>query len=295
MDIQQNPYEWMIKLTPQKEWIEGRGTLLLLAMFFGMGAGVYLVFSVFDNIFGMLVGLLIVNLLFGGLHLVYLGKPLRFWRMFLRPQTSWISRGLIFVTILNITGIVEMGMIYWLPGTGIQMVFKVISIILAVLVCIYTGFVMSYVRAIPFWNSALLPVLIVVHEILGGLGVVLMLSKINGFGLDIELIEHWSTMLLVVSAFLLAIYLWNATYSMRPGPQSVLVLLRGPKVFSLPFWIGVVLLGIILPLIVGWYSYYGGGVSSYLLFGGIVSELTGGLGLRYCILKSGFYAPLLPI
>jgi formate-dependent nitrite reductase membrane component NrfD len=285
----------MIKLTPQKEWIEGRGVLLLLAMFFGMGASVYLVFSVFDNLLGMLIGLLIVDVLFGGLHFIYLGKPLRFWRMFLRPQTSWISRGLIFVILLNVAGLIEMGAIYWLLGTGIQIAFKVISVILAVLVCIYTGFVMSYVRAIPFWNNALLPVLIVVHEILGGLGVALMLSKINGFGLDIELIEHWSTILLLMSAFLLTIYLWNATYSMRPGPQSVLALLRGPKSFSLPFWIGVILLGVVLPLIVGCYAYYGGGINPFLLFSGIVSELIGGLGLRYCLLKSGFYAPLLPI
>ena len=295
MEIQQKPYEWMVKLTPQREWVERRGILLFLAMFFGMGAAAYLISSLFDSLLGMLIGLLIVNILFGGLHFAYLGKPLRFWRMLLRPQSSWISRGLIFVILLNVTGIICMAMVYWLPGTGVHSAFKAISAVFAILTCMYTGFVMSYVRAIPFWNNGLLPVLIVVHEILGGFGVALIVGNIAGASLDITIIEKWSRVALFMSAILLAIYLWNATYSMRPGPQSAMVLLRGPKEFSLPFWVGVVLLGIILPSIIGWYSHYAGEFASLLLFVGIVCELIGGLALRYCLLKSAFYAPLLPI
>jgi formate-dependent nitrite reductase membrane component NrfD len=82
---------------------------------------------------------------------------------------------------------------------------------------------------------------------------------------------------------------------MRPGPDSVSALLSGPKIFSLPFWIGVMLLGIVVPFLIGLFSYYVGEMSSYLLMGGIVCELVGGLALRYCFLKSGFYVPLLPI
>lgn len=37
-------YEWMVKYTPQTEWIEGNGVMLLLAFFFTeFGAGIYLV------------------------------------------------------------------------------------------------------------------------------------------------------------------------------------------------------------------------------------------------------------
>lgn len=295
MAIQQKPYEWMIKVTPQKEWIEGRGILLLFAMFFGIGAAAYLFFSLFDNIVGMAIGLIIVDLLFGGLHFLYLGRPLRFWRMFFRPQTSWISRGLIFVAILNITGIIEMGLLYWLPGTVLQMILKVVAGLFAGLVCIYTGFVMSCVRAIPFWNNALLPVLILVHEMLGGLGVVLLLSYASIALVDTLIVEEWSRILLIVSAVLLAIYMWNAKYSMRPGPDSVSTLLFGPKVFSLPFWVGVILLGIIIPLLAGLFSYHVATAIPYLVVAGIVCELLGGLALRYCLLKSGFYVPLLPI
>jgi len=295
MEIQQRPYEWMVKLTPQREWIEGRGIILLLAMYFGMGAGLYLISSFFDSLWGMLVGLLIVDLLFGGLHLAYLGRPLRFWRMILRPQTSWISRGLTFVLLLNVAGAIEMAMVYWQPQTGVYFTFKVLAMIFAVLTCIYTGFVMNYVRAIPFWNNGLLPVLIVVHEILGGFGIALIIAQIPGAKMDIIILDHGARLLLVISALLLTIYLWSNTYSMQPGPESVKALLRGPKSFSLPFWIGVVLLGIILPLIISWISYDAREIASPLLFGGIVCELIGGLALRYCLMKSAFYAPLLPL
>ena len=43
-------YEWMVKPTPQKEWIERRGILLWLAFFFiELGAGVFIVSSFFLN------------------------------------------------------------------------------------------------------------------------------------------------------------------------------------------------------------------------------------------------------
>ncbi|MBW2000805.1 MAG: DMSO reductase, partial [Deltaproteobacteria bacterium] len=50
-------YEWMVKYTPQREWIEGQGFLLCLAFFFSeIGSGIYFV-SLFLNLkAGWLVG-----------------------------------------------------------------------------------------------------------------------------------------------------------------------------------------------------------------------------------------------
>ncbi len=75
-------YDWMVKYTPQKEWIERRGVLLWLAFFFiELGAGMFFVASFFNSLFVMLIGWLICAMLGGGLHLLFLGKPLRFWRI----------------------------------------------------------------------------------------------------------------------------------------------------------------------------------------------------------------------
>src|SRR4030042_5282647 len=103
-------YDWMVKYTPQKEWIERRGVLLWLAFFFiELGAGIVFVASFFNSFITMLTGWLICAVLGGGLHLVFLGRPLRFWRIVFSSgwRTSWISRGLIFVVLFLVFGLIN--------------------------------------------------------------------------------------------------------------------------------------------------------------------------------------------
>lgn len=294
MEIQKKPYEWMVKFTPQREWIERRGLLLWLAFFCGVGGGLYLVSLYFNSLWGMFIGWLIVVFGKGGFHLSYLGKPSRFWRAFLRPRTSWLSRGLIFVAFFASTGAIQMALTYWLSGTAIEIVFKVLAGMAAFLVAIYTGFLMGYVRAIPFWNSSLLPVLFIGFATLGGCGIALAIGLTWDTSMEAAKLE-WAVRLLLTSlAIMLAIYLWTATYTASGGKDSVLMLLRGPRHFSLPFWIGLIAVGIIIPLLVVWYSY-AIEVTSSLLFVGIISEFIGGLALRYSLLRGGGYRPLIPL
>ena len=84
------PYDWMVKYTPQSEWIERRGILLWLAFFFiELGAGMFFVASFFNDIWPMFIGWLICAILGGGFHLIFLGKPLRFWRIIF--SSGWES------------------------------------------------------------------------------------------------------------------------------------------------------------------------------------------------------------
>ena len=102
MEIQKRPYEWMVNYTPQTEWIEKRGILLWLAFFFiELGAGTFLISSLFNSLLGMIIGWLVCAVLGGGTHLLYLGHPLRFWRIYVSSgwKTSWISRGMYFVSL----------------------------------------------------------------------------------------------------------------------------------------------------------------------------------------------------
>ena len=78
--MEMKPYFWMIDYTPQKEWIDGRGLWLWLAFFFSeIGAGLFIVSLFLGFWLGGVIGW-ISCALGGGLHLVYLGKPLRAWR-----------------------------------------------------------------------------------------------------------------------------------------------------------------------------------------------------------------------
>ncbi|MFH0914675.1 MAG: NrfD/PsrC family molybdoenzyme membrane anchor subunit, partial [Chloroflexota bacterium] len=167
------PYEWMISYTPQKEWIEKRGLLLWLAFFFiELGAGTFFIASIFDSVPGMIIGWVICAVLGGGLHLLYLGHPLRFWRIFVSSawKTSWITRGMYFVTLFLLLGAVYIA----LRLVGVSSPALLIAVdVFAFLEIIYVGFAMSYVNGIPLWNTAILPVLYVVSGLWGGAGVML--------------------------------------------------------------------------------------------------------------------------
>lgn len=287
------PYEWMVKFTPQTEWIERRGIFLWLAFYVGgLGGGLYLVSLYFNSLLGMLISWLIVVVLKGGFHLIYLGHPLRFWRMFFRPQTSWISRGLFFVVLFIGFVAIQLFLAYFLPGTGLETVVKILAVIMAVGMSIYTGFVMNYVNAIQLWNSALLPLLFLLCGLAGGFGLMLGIGHIQG-GVDIVAVETGSAILMVMIAALIVIYLTSARYMGPGGKQSVTELIQG-RVAPV-FWVGVVVCGIIIPLAVSLSSLLGGKPSDLMLMVAIICEIIGGLTLRYSVLKGGLYSPLIPV
>ncbi len=286
------PYEWMVRYTPQTEWIERRGILMWLAeVSGGFGAGLYLVSLYLNSLWGMFAGWLIILILKGGFHIAYLGKPLRFWRILLRPQTSWIARGLIFVVLFIGFGAIQLAVSYWLQGSIGEVVFKVLAGIMAFGVIIYTGFVMNYVNGIPLWNTALLPMLFVIIGALDGFGLVLAIA-LGDSSIDIMVAEAGSRVLLIVSALLITIYLLSATYMGSTGKYSVIELTRG-KIAHI-FWVGVVLCGLIIPIVILVSSSFVGEASSPLLITGIVCDMIGAFSLKYCILKAGIYRPLIP-
>jgi formate-dependent nitrite reductase membrane component NrfD len=205
--IQTKPYEFMVSYTPQTEWIEKGGVKLWLAFFFiELGAGMFLIASLFDNFAATAVGWLLCAVLGGGLHLLYLGKPLRFWRMAFSSgwKTSWISRGIIFVSFFLMLGFIHMALLKWqIRVTGLL----VAADIFAFLTIIYGGFAMNYVNGISLWNTALLPVIYGVSGLWGGAEVTLGIALGTG---TIEIgpaVEEWIRILLVGYLFLIPVYL----------------------------------------------------------------------------------------
>ena len=283
----------MINYTRQTEWIERRGLFLWIAFYAGgLGGGLYLVSLYFNSLWGMFISWLIIAVLKGGTHLIYLGKPLRFWRIIAHPQTSWLARGFIFVMLFIGFGAIQLILSLQLPGSAAEIVFKALTGIMAFAVAIYTGFVLKNVKGVPFWNSALLPLLFILCGILGGFGLAVAIA-LNGGDINLAGAETGSRWLLAANILLIIIYLWQASIREAVGKQSVLEQIRG---HSAPvFWVGVVLLGIIIPLAITIVSLIAGEVSSALLIAGVVCEVIGGLALRYCVLKAGAYKPLVAI
>jgi formate-dependent nitrite reductase membrane component NrfD len=286
-------HEWMIQYTRQTEWIDRRGLILWIAFYAGgLGGGLYLVSLFFNSLWGMFISWLIIAVIKGGAHLLYLGKPQRFWRIVSRPQSSWLARGFIFVMLFIFFGAIQLVLSFWLPGTAGEIVFKVFAGITALAIAIYTGFVLNTVKAVPFWNSSLLPLLFVLCGILGGFGLSVIIA-LNGGNVNLTIAEAGSRWLIIVNAFLIAVYLWGAATRETTGKQSVMEQIRGSG--APIFWIGIVALGIIVPLAIAFSSYFMREVSSVLLVTGVACEVVGGLALRYCVLKAGAYSPLVAV
>jgi formate-dependent nitrite reductase membrane component NrfD len=284
------PYQWMVEWTPQKEWIDRKGLLIWLAeVSAGLGGGLYLVGAYFGLPIVMLISWLIIIAFKGGFHFAYLGHPLRFWRMGLKPGTSWVARGFIFMALFIIFGAVQLVLSYWLPGTPLETLFRVIAAVMAFLIAINFGFVLNYVNAIPLWNSGLLPLILVVCGVLDGLAVMIVISS-SGGGSHLETARMGSQLLLIANAFLITLYLWSVSYTGNTGKRSVIEILRGRIAPIL--WIGVVLCGIVTPLGISVYSYFTGEAYGALLIA-TVCEMTGVLSLKYSILKAGLYVPLI--
>jgi formate-dependent nitrite reductase membrane component NrfD len=286
-------HEWMVKYTRQTEWIDRRGIFLWIAFYAGgLGGGLYLVSLYFNSLWGMFISWLIIAVIKGGTHLTYLGKPLRFWRIISHPQTSWLARGFIFVISFVGFGAIQLLLSWQMPGSTAEIVFKALAGIMAFGITMYTGFVLKNAKGVPFWNSALLPLLFVLCGILGGFGMAVAIA-LNGGGIHLAAAEEGSRWLLAANILLIIIYLWQASKREAVGKQSVLEQIHGSN--SPVFWGGVVLMGIIIPVAITIASFTTNHLPSGWLITGVVCEVIGGLALRYVVLKAGAYNPLVAI
>ncbi len=292
--IQTRPYEFMVSYTPQTQWIEKGGIKLWLAFFFiELGAGMFFVASLFDSLLAMSIGWLLCAVLGGGFHLLYLGKPLRFWRMALSSgwKTSWISRGIIFVSLFLLLGLIHMVLI---QSATRYTALIIAADVFAFLTVIYGGFAMNYVNGIPLWNTALLPVLYIVSGVWGGAEVTLGIALGSGGTALGAAIEEWIRVLLIGYLLLIPVYLMSVRYTSLTGRVSVKYMISDK--WSPLFWIAVVILGMVIPMAAVITSFVTGLTSGSLpfLYVAIFSGLIGDLSMRYLILRCGVYSPLIP-
>jgi len=293
----------MVKPTPQTEWIERRGILVWIAeVFTALGAGLYLVSLFYSNWWGMLVAWIIIMFLKVPLHLAYFGRPLRFWRT-IPPftdawKTSWFTRGITFTVLFGGVVFIQLIVTYLainvFPGTAWgtwDIVLRVLGGIFAFLVGIYSGFIMSYCRSIPFWNTALVPLILLFAGVADGFALIMAIGLADA-QVNMIAAEAGSRILLIVNAILIVVYLWNATYTSKAAKYSAILLLKGN--LALPFWGGVIVFGIIIPLAISASSLFAGEASVPLLIAAIVVHTIGAVALKYVLLKAGVHNPILP-
>jgi formate-dependent nitrite reductase membrane component NrfD len=295
--MQIKPWDFMVKYTPQREWIEGHGIMVAFAMFFGgVSGGLYLASLFFGNLTGMIIAWVLAALA-GLVDMAHLSKRMRFWRMALRPGSSWISRGFILIFLFLGAAGIQILITYFAPGNAFEIFFKVVAGIFAFGVAIYSGFAIGIVGAIKLWNTGLVPILYVVSGLAGGLAVVMLVS-LNKDAASLVNIGNYLLAALVVNVVFVVTYFWSATYSSVTARDSAVRVMKGK--IAPAFWIGVIMIGLIIPIVlVAPFSL--SNTSASISFGAKVAfssaavcAVIGGIMLRYVILKGGMYSPLLP-
>jgi formate-dependent nitrite reductase membrane component NrfD len=279
---------------PQREWIDKRGLLLVTAHFLsGIGAGAWLFAWLFLIPWGLLAGFLLVGA--GALaHLLFLGNPRRFWRMLARPQTSWISRGLIAISLFLPCAFLYLLPLYlpglgWAPADPVGQALAAVSLLGVAGIMLYKGFVYAVSRAIPFWNTPLLPPLYIAYAFRGGIAVFFVLGVFLGEGGTLEparLIEPW-----VVLSSALRVFFYLAVMG-KAGvvpSESLRQLIRGR--IAPAFYLGAVLAGLIVPIVFGVAGYFSSVPAGLMALVGL-SSLVGDFYIKYCVSKAGIYLPL---
>ncbi len=297
-------HEWMVKPMPQREWAERKGLLVFIAeTFTSLGSGLFLVSLFMSNWWGMVIGWLIVMFLKLPVHIIYLGKPERFFRI-MPPfsnawKTSWFARGIIFTILFSSFAFVQLVIghpfIADLIGDAavpIYTVFAIFAAIFAVGTGVYGGFMMNYCKSVPFWNTGILPIVFILAGVADGFGLIIGISLAGGGG-DIHTAEAWTRIMLVVNIVIILVYLISANYTSAISKLSVKELLNGRVAAA--FWLGVIFLGIVVPLAISVSSIFTeAGVSSVLLITALVCHTVGAFALKYCLLKAGIHRPILP-
>jgi len=162
---------------------------------------------------------------------------------------------------------------------------KLVAGVLAMSTAIYTGVLLSAPPSFPLLNSMLLPVLFLVSALSTGLSAAVLggylLARRSGVVLDLH---QWSRVhigLLVVE--LAALLAWLGVGSASPaGSDSVQLLVSGD--LAPVFWVGLVLAGLVGPVLAFVVETAMRGRGDRLALAGEAGVLAGGLALRYLVL-----------
>jgi protein NrfD len=300
-------HEWMVKPMRQREWISGRGVLVWLAeVSSALGMGLYLVGLFAQSWWATLIGWLLIVIFKLPLHLVFLGKPLRFWRAippFTKAwKTSWLARGMFFSTVFVAAGFVQVALWYVLDHdlvsgaaltavTALSWAASIVAGVFILLTGVYCGFAMSYCKSVPFWNTGMLPVVFVLMGVADGLALTMGVSLVTD-DVAIGTLESWSRLMLVANAALITGYLAWAYRKHSAAELSARDLIKGSTAWV--FWVGIVALGIVTPLVISIVTMFMETDVAPLLIVAIVCHTVGAFALKYSVLKVGIYRSVLP-
>jgi len=293
----------------------------------GVGAGAYAVGTVLRLARGQDNAVSRMGVYLGGpvvcvsiLFLFFdLGNPFRFLMAFLRPQSSMISVGTWVLTLFVIVALFQLLQYFLAYRAGAaqkeataqvaatreatQSWFSYLGIILAVGVMVYTGVLLGVNSSIPFWNTPLLPILFLISALSTGIGALtlaVLITRPKGAAesqavVDLHLLARTDMVIIALEILSLLFYILVMFQSQTAAAAAAGLLFSGN--LAMTFWLGIVLIGLLVPLVLDWTLLRGKAetIAKVAAAGGITSVclLTGGLLLRYAVLAAGVVKPFI--
>lgn len=272
----------------QQEW----AWLIATAFFLGkIGGGLFMISFFTDFKLGALVGVLLVGVGKTSAHLLYLGRPERFLRAMMRPQTSWISRG-----ILAMIAFCLLGAVYVASYVHVDLVsgntekgFGIAALVFAFVLMFYDGFVLKQSKGVRLWDTYLMPVLMLFYATVGGIALTLALEVLDGAATTRQL-EWFGIALVVVNLALLLFWLIDSRLRGAAAQLAVTLLTRDrlARIFVTAVVVEVVATLILAAVAVATHN-------RVVLPVAAVCDSLGQFFLFFAILRAGLHAPIRPL
>lgn len=276
-------------------------------------------------------------LMFGLSMLIFdLTKPLQFWWLFLTVQwTSPMSVGSWLLTFFSLLSIVYF--LLWIPrpwrdflrvpyrradvfvprrwqpmtrevlGKS-RRILAAIGFPVGLGVGMYTGILLGAIPSRPLWNTPMVAQLFLFSAISSGVATVLLIAAatplpkggVDNMHHERHFLVTVDAVLIILEFFIIIPFFLHQTLNTWSSAESVNLVLGGP--YTLAFWGGVVLLGLLLPLAIEGFELYPvvwkeAAVKYSRLWGGLSATmvLVGGFMLRYVFVYAGQVSHFLPL
>jgi formate-dependent nitrite reductase membrane component NrfD len=275
----------------------------------GAGSGAYVIASIFSYIGGrtqiesvreyreitrggFYLGPLLVML--GAVFLVFdLGSPEKAYRLFLSAKFTYLTFGswavLLFCLFSTALALLRSRADFVRPSRLVFKTLELFALLFAIGIMVYTGMFISSMPSVPFLNTPLVIVLLVISSLATGSALITLYGFFNQqrksmfFGLKI--IPRIDLALILLEVLILGALVVIKYFEGGVAYKSVHVMLFGNE--FLLFWIGVIFLGVLVPLIASFLNHQ----SPHMVNQAISSTaiLLGGLALRYCLIMAGLH------
>jgi formate-dependent nitrite reductase membrane component NrfD len=264
-----------------------------------------------------------------------LTKPFQFWWLFLTVEYtspmsigSWLLTGFFLISFVyfilwipcpwrdllrlphRLTDLTDFSRWRSLDRPVVHIARRVVAAVgapLAIGVGMYTGVLLGAIPARPMWNTPMVAQLFLMSAISTGVATVLLIASLmrsraghDHLHSERHFLVSLDAMLIVLEIFMIIPFFLHQSLSTWSSAQSLNLIMGGP--FTLSFWLGVVLLGLLIPLAIEGFELFPviwqeQAVKYSRLWGGLSAALViiGGFALRYVFVYAGQVSHFLPL